>query len=197
MDEDILKRVASRVLKEAGRIDSLESDFSEVKEESSRTVNGMETRLGEMLKEFDNLKERLQSVEGQLVESQGDGISDLANAADVAVLNREIETLRAQNEEFVQRNAVLQATVEQLKKEKADLTESTGDISRFRAETNVGSATVVPREGSRGAYCLYNDIVPIIISYRRDIKNLEAELQKKKGRAKVPAADDGSPSAFS
>lgn len=182
MEEDILKKVANRVLKEAGRIDNLVGEFSEVKEESSRTVDIIETRLQGMLQEFDTLKARLQSVEGQLAEAQTSSVEELADTVELEAMRREIEALRSQNEEFVHRNAMLQATIDQLKKEKAALSEHTGEITRFRAETNIGSATVVPREDPKGDYCLYNEVVPLLISYKRDIKHLETELAKKKGK---------------
>lgn len=200
MEEDILKKVANRVLKEAGRIDSLVGEFSEVKEESTRTVDVIETRLQGMLKEFDTLKERLQSVEGQLAEAQSSSVDNLADSAELEAMRREMETLRTQNEEFVHRNAVLQATIEQLKKEKAELSESSGEITRFRAETNIGSAAVVPREDVKGEYCLYKEVVPLLISYKREIKHLEADLAKKKGKggsSSSPTDENPTSSAFS
>lgn len=184
MEEDILKKVASRVLKEAGRIDTLVGEFTEVKETSSKTVDSIETRMASVLGEFEALKDRLINVESQLEEAQkANGVENLADSAELEALRRELETVKAQNEEFVHRNAVLQATVEQLKKEKAELSETTGEITRYKAETNVGSAAVVPREDIRGDYCLYNEVVPIIISYKRDVKQLEADLAKAKGRS--------------
>ena len=186
MEEDILKKVASRVLKEAGRIDSLVGEFSEVKEESSRSVDSIENRLQSMLGDFEALKDRLHTVESQLEDAQkGNSVENLADSAELEALKRELETLRGQNEEFVHRNAVLTATIEQLKKEKADLTEVSGELTRFNAETNVGSAAVVPRENPKGDWCLHKEVVPIIISYKRDIKQLEADLVKLKGRSSV------------
>ncbi len=186
MEEDILKKVASRVLKEAGRIDSLVGEFSEVREESTRSVDSIENRLQNMLGDFEALKDRLHTVESQLEEAQqGNSVENLADSAELEAMSRELETLRGQNEEFAHRNAVLQATIEQLKKEKADLTEVSGELTRFNAETNVGSAAVVPRESPKGDWCLHNEVVPIIISYKRDIKHLEAELAKQKGRSSV------------
>jgi len=184
MEEDILKKVASRVLKEAGRIDTLVGEFTEVKETSSKTVDSIETRMASVLGEFEALKDRLINVESQLEEAQkANGVENLADSAELEALRRELETVKAQNEEFVHRNAVLQATVEQLKKEKAELSETTGEITRYKAETNDGSAAVVPREDIKGDYCLYNEVVPIIISYKRDVKQLEADLAKAKGRS--------------
>ena len=157
MEEDILKKVASRVLKEAGRIDSLVGEFSEVREESTRSVDSIENRLQNMLGDFEALKDRLHTVESQLEEAQqGNSVENLADSAELEAMSRELETLRGQNEEFAHRNAVLQATIEQLKKEKADLTEVSGELTRFNAETNVGSAAVVPRESPKviGVYIM-------------------------------------------
>lgn len=186
MEEDMLKKVASRVLKEAGRIDSLVGEFSEVKEESTRSVDSIESRLQSMLGDFEILKDRLQTVESQLEEAQQENsVENLADSAEVEAMRRELEMLRSQNDDFAHKNAVLAATVEQLKKEKAELTEVSGELTRFNAETNVGSAAVVPRENPKGDWCLHKEVVPIIISYKRDIKQLEADLVKLKGRSAV------------
>ena len=185
MEEDILKKVASRVLKEAGRIDSLVGEFTEVKETSEKTVDSIESRLQSVLGEFEQLKERLFTVESQLEQAQqhNTGVESLADRVELEALRRELETARAQNEEHVHRNAVLQATVEQLKKEKADLSESTGEITRYKAETNMNSTAVVTREDIKGDWCLYKAVVPLLISYDRDMKHMETELARLKGRA--------------
>lgn len=184
MEEDILKKVASRVLKEAGRIDSLVGEFTEVKETSEKTVDSIENRLQSVLGEFEQLKDRLQTVETQLEEAQqSTGVDNLADRAELEALRRELEEARAQNEEYVHRNSVLQATVEQLKKEKAELSEAGGEITRYNAETNVGSSAVVPRENHKGDWCMYKEVVPIIITYKRDVKQLEIEVAKLKGRS--------------
>jgi chromosome segregation ATPase len=185
MEEDVLKKVASRVLKEAGRIDNLVGEFSEVKEASTKTVDNIESRLQGMLGEFEALKNRLHVVESQLEEAQQETteVATLADSAELEALKRELEVMRAENEEYIHRNAVLQATVEQLKKEKADLSETDGEITRYKAETNVGSATVVPREDYKGDWCLYKEVVPIIIGYKRDLKHMEADLSRLKGKS--------------
>lgn len=186
MEEDILKKVASRVLKEAGRIDSLVGEFTEVKETSEKTVDSIESRLQSVLGEFEQLKDRLHTVETQLEEAQQhSGVENLADRAELEALRRELDEARAQNAEYMHRNTVLQATVEQLKKEKAELSEAGGDITRYNAETNVGSSAVVPREDYKGDWCLYKEVVPIIITYKRDVKHLETELAKLKGRSQT------------
>ncbi|GLQ33110.1 hypothetical protein [Litoribrevibacter albus] len=187
MEEDILKKVASRVLKEAGRIDSLVGEFTEVKQSSEKTVDSIESRLQSVLGEFEQLKDRLHAVESQLEEAQSSqsssSVENLADRAELEALKRELEEARALNEEHVHRNAVLQATVEQLKKEKEELSETSGDITRYKAETNVGSSSVVPREDIRGDWCLYKEVVPLLITYKRDLKQMESELFRLKGRS--------------